>query len=81
MFFYKSQMQSPLEFIFIFTAAGVQCCMVAVNSLLKLHHSADYCKTLNICGIKFCRFNKNNILAYFNFGGHDIPWLQIVKKI
>ena len=22
----------------------------------------------------------NDILAYFNFGGHDLPWLQIVKK-
>ena len=40
-----------------------------------------YCKTLNVCGIKFSRFNENDILAYFNFGGHDIPWLQMVKKI
>ena len=44
----------------------------------RLH--SQYCKTLNICGIKFSRFNENNILEYFNFGGHDIPWLQIVKK-
>ena len=37
-------------------------------------------KTLNICGIKFSRFNENDILVYFNFVGHDIPWFQIVKK-
>ena len=42
---------------------------------------AAYCKTLNICGIRFSRSNENNILAYFKFGGHDIPWLQIVKKM
>ena len=40
-----------------------------------------YCETLHICGIKFSRFSENDILVYFNFGGHDIPWLQIVKKI
>ena len=40
-----------------------------------------YCKTLYICGIKFSRFNDNDVLAYFNFGGHDLPWLQIVKKV
>ena len=39
------------------------------------------CKTLNISGIKFSRFNTNAILAYFNFCGHGIPWLQMVKKI
>ena len=40
-----------------------------------------YCKTLNIYGIKFLRFIENDILAYFNFGGHDILWLQTLKKI
>ena len=40
-----------------------------------------YCKTLNICGIKFSRFNENDILPHFNFGGHGISWLQMVKKI
>ena len=39
------------------------------------------CKTLNICNIKFLRFSENDILAYFNFGGHDILWHQMVKKI
>ena len=39
------------------------------------------CNTLNIYGIKFSRFNENDILTYFNFGGQDVLWLQIVKKI
>ena len=39
-----------------------------------------YCKTLNICGNKLSRFNDNDVLAYFNFGGHDLPWLQIDSK-
>ena len=39
-----------------------------------------YCKTLNICSIKFSRISENDILACFNFGGHDIPCLQTVKK-
>ena len=43
--------------------------------------SLVFYKTLNICGIKISRFNENDILAHFNFGNHDIPWLQIVKKI
>ena len=29
--------------------------------------SLVYCKTLNICGIKFLRFTENDILAHFNF--------------
>ena len=37
--------------------------------MLKL----SYCKTLYICRTKFSRFNENDILAYFNFGGHVIP--------
>ena len=40
-----------------------------------------FVKTLNICGIKYLRFNEYDILAYFNSGGHDIRWLQIVQKI
>ena len=28
----------------------------------------------------FSRFNENDILAIFNFGGHNISWLQIVRK-
>ena len=35
--------------------------------------SAIYCNTHNIYGIRFLRFNENDILAYFNFGSHDIP--------
>ena len=34
-----------------------------------------------ICDIKFSRFSENDILVYFNFSGHDIPWLQMVNKI
>ena len=26
---------------------------------------------------KFSRFYENDILAYFKFCGHDIPWFQI----
>ena len=42
-----------------------------------------YCKTLNICGIIFLQFIENDILAYFNFVIHDIPWLKmpVVKKL
>ena len=44
-----------------------------------------YFKTLNqisnLCGIKFSQFNENDILVHFNFGIHDIPWLQIAEKI
>ena len=36
-----------------------------------------YCKTLDICGIKFLRFDENDILAHFNF---DMPLLQLVFK-
>ena len=36
---------------------------------------------LNICGIKCSRFNENDLLVHFNFGVHEIPWFQIVKKI
>ena len=37
-------------------------------------------KILNIWVITFSRFDENDILVYFNFVGHDIPWFQIVKK-
>ena len=40
-----------------------------------------HCKRLNIYSINFLWFKDNNILVYFIFGGHDIPGLQIVKKI
>ena len=56
------------------------------NDVVRRHRSAGsqiikYCKTLNICGIKFSRFNENDILAQFDFGVYDILWLQIVQKI
>ena len=38
-------------------------------------------KTLNICGIKFSRFDETDILSHSNFGVHEIPWLQTVKKV
>ena len=38
-----------------------------MNSGLTSH----YCKTLNICGIKFLRFNENVKMANLNFGGYD----------
>ena len=47
----------------------------------QLHVQQHYCQTLNICGIKFSRVNGNDILGYFNFYDHDIPWLLMVKKI
>ena len=62
---------------------------VIVSNYAKVHYGCgkampcavySYCKMLNIRGIKFSRFNENNILAYFNFDGHDIPWFQMVKK-
>lgn len=40
-----------------------------------------YCKTLNIFGVRFSRFNENDLLGHFNFGVNDIPWLQIVEMI
>ena len=46
----------------------------------SVHLILLYCKTLNIHGVKFSRFNENDILAHFNFGVHDIVWLKIVKK-
>ena len=41
----------------------------------------DYCKTLNICGIKISGFNEKGKLVHFNFGGHDTSRLQLRKKI
>ena len=35
---------------------------------------------VNICGIRISE-NEIHVLAHFNFGIDDIPWLQIVKKI
>ena len=56
--------------------------MSAVAALKSLHLcDGVYCKTLNICGIRFSRFTENDILAHFNFGIHDISWIQIVKKV
>ena len=46
----------------------------------QIYCNRVYCKTLSICGNKFSRFSDNDIMAYFNSGSHDIPWLQIVKK-
>ena len=31
----------------------------------------DYCKTLDICGIKIWRFNNNDIFKEINFRGHE----------
>ena len=36
--------------------------------------------TLNICGIEISRIDINDILASDTFGGHDMPWFQIIKK-
>ena len=59
-----------------------QLCALSTGKPLRSSKCAsDYCKTLNIRGVKFLRFNENNILAHFNFGVHDNPWLKIVKKI
>ena len=55
--------------------------MFEIIAIIYIYGKFLCCKTFYICGIKFSRFNKNDILAYFNFGGHDIPWLQMVKKI
>ena len=41
----------------------------------------NYCKALNICGIKFSRFNENDVRAHFNFGVYNLLWLYVVKKI
>ena len=32
-------------------------------------------KTLYITGVKISRFNEKDVLAHFNSGDHDIPWL------
>ena len=54
---------------------------VATSLLNTTSYFYMYCKTFNIWGIKFSQFNENDIMAYFNFGDDDIPWLQMVKKI
>ena len=53
------------------------------NSTLVLSHIChfkakpyNYCKSLNISGVEFSRFNENNILVHFNFGVHDILLLR-----
>ena len=53
------------------------CSSMVVQKLFMV----NYCKTLNICGIKISRVNEKGHLAHFNFGGHDTLWLQIKKKI
>ena len=53
--------------------------VLTVATLHKWHVLVGF-TVLNICGIKFSRFTENDILAHFNFGVHDIPWLQIEKK-
>ena len=52
-----------------------------MNDLLLTTLSTVYYKTRNVCGIKISRFNENEIFEHFNFGGHDTPRLQIIKKI
>ena len=43
-----------------------------VSNKLYLLPCKTFCKTINICGINFLRFNDNDILTYFNFGCHDL---------
>ena len=47
-----------------------------------LHHlNAKYKSFFIKIYIRILRFNEDNILASFNFGFHNIPWLQILKKV
>ena len=38
----------------------------------SLSQTENYCKTLNICGIKILLLIEMDILAHINFGGHYI---------
>ena len=38
----------------------------------------SYCKTHNICGIKFSQLNDHDILAHFNFGANDVHLCTVV---
>ena len=49
--------------------------------MYKVRHQHVTVKILDICGIKCSRFSENDIMTNFNFGVHDIPWLQRVKTI
>ena len=50
---------------FIVACTHVQCsCATKYIQMEGKQHRPWYCKTLNICGIKFSRFNENDILAY-----------------
>ena len=40
-----------------------------------------YCKTFNICNIKFRGFNDNGIFAEFNFGVHKHRSPQVIYKM
>ena len=53
---------------------------VSYAGMFFVTFQARYCKTRYIRGIKISRFNKIVILAHFNFGLDEIPWLQIVKN-
>ena len=44
-------------------------------------NTAMNCKTFDICGIKFSRFNETDILAEINFGVYNIPWFQITIDV
>ena len=44
---------------------------LALISIVAVIVDVYYCKTINICSIKFSRFTKNDILAHINFGVHD----------
>ena len=54
-----------------------------VNHLYNNYYAGvDYCKHLchRVSGLKISRIYENDILAQLYFGGHDIPWLNIMKK-
>ena len=53
-------------------------CREYVGTEYMMRHC--YFKTLTVCGIKFSRLNKNDILARFYFGVHDLQSLQIVNQ-
>ena len=38
-------------------------------------------KNFRVCGVEILWFIEDDILMHFNFGIHDMPWLQRVKKI
>ena len=47
---FLSPRESLLKICFIFTSAGVKCCVVAVKCISILHHSTDYIHVLILLG-------------------------------